>query len=130
MTTADPDRYPLKLTHCKRTPAMRIHRTLLMSGALAALAWGAAMIMQGDLQSALAAFAGLTGGAFLLTLTRLLAIGERPALPAPSAPRQQALARPSPAAEPRRATAPSAAAPARPAPPGPRPRTRMSPTAS
>jgi membrane protein implicated in regulation of membrane protease activity len=65
---------------------MRTYRTLLVSGALAALASGAAMIVHGDWQAALAAFAGLSGVAVLLSLTRLLAIGEGPALPARSAP--------------------------------------------
>jgi hypothetical protein len=66
-------------------PARRPYRTLLVSAALAALALGATMIVDGDWQSALAAVAGFTGGAFLLSLTRLLANGERPARPAPAA---------------------------------------------
>jgi hypothetical protein len=89
---------------------MRTYRTLLVSGALAAVTLGAAMIVHGDWQPALASFAGLAGGAFLLSLTRLLAIGEGPA---PSAPRRPALARPAPAAEPRREAVPSAVAPPR-----------------
>jgi hypothetical protein len=58
-------------------------QALLGSGALAALALGAAMIMDGDWQAALPAVAGLSGGAFLISLIRLLAIGERPARPNP-----------------------------------------------
>jgi hypothetical protein len=92
----DPDRFALRPTDCERTPAMRTYRTLLVSGALAALTLGATMIVPGDWQAALAAFAGITGGGFLLSLTRLLAIGERLASPAPSAPRRRALARPAP----------------------------------
>jgi hypothetical protein len=92
---------------------MRTYRTLLLSGALAPLALGATMIVHGDWQAAFAAVAGLTAGAFLVGLTRLLAIAERPGSPAPSAPRRRALARPSPAAEPRREPAPSAVAPPR-----------------
>jgi hypothetical protein len=113
MTRVDPDRYPLRLTDWEGTPAMRTYRTLLMSGALAALAGGAAMIVHGDWQAASVAFAGLTGGAFLRSLTRLLAIGDGLAWPAPSAPRRRALARPAPAAKPRREAAPSAVAPPR-----------------
>jgi hypothetical protein len=113
MTRVDPDRYPLRLTDWEGTPAMRTYRTLLVSGAMAALAGGTAMIVHGDWQAAFAAFAGLAGGAFLLSLTRLLAIGDRPGWAAPSAPRRRALAGPTPAAEPRRETAPSAVAPAR-----------------
>jgi hypothetical protein len=79
---------------------MRTYRTLLVSGALAPLALGATMIVDGDWRAALPALAGLSGVVFLLSLTRLLAIGER-------------LARPAPAAEPRRKTAPSAVAPPR-----------------
>jgi hypothetical protein len=92
MTKVEPDRYPLRLTDCEGHPAMRTYRTLLVSGALAAAAAAAAMIMHGDWQAALVAFAGLTGGAFLLSLTRLLAIGDGPAWPPPSAPRRRALA--------------------------------------
>jgi hypothetical protein len=99
MTTADRDRYPLRPTHRQGTPAMRTYRALVVSGPLAALALGATMIAQGDWQSALGALAGLSGGAFLLTLTRLLAIGERPAA----------------VAEPRREAAPPPGAPPRPA---------------
>jgi hypothetical protein len=113
MTTIDPDRHVLGLTDREGTGAMRTYSTLLVSGALAPLALGATMIVHGDWQPALAAFAGLTGGAFLLCLTRLLAIGERLAGPAPSAPRRRALARPAPAADHRREAAPSAAAPPR-----------------
>jgi hypothetical protein len=113
MTRVDADRYPLRLTDWEGTPAMRTYRTLLVSGALAALPGGAAMIVHGDWQAACAAFAGLAGGAFLLSLTRLLAIGDRPAWKAPSASRRRALARPAPAAEPRREAAPSAVAPPR-----------------
>jgi hypothetical protein len=109
MTSVDPDRYVLRPTDCEGTPAMRTYGTLLVSGALAPLALAATMIAHGDWQPALAAFAGLSGGVFLLSLTRLLAIGERPAWRAPSAARRRALARPVPAAEPRRAAAPSAA---------------------
>jgi hypothetical protein len=93
---------------------MRTYRTLLVSAALAPLAMGATMIANGDWQAALAAVAGLTAGAFLIGLTRLLAIAERPASPARSAPRRRALAGPTPAAEPRREPAPSAVAPPRP----------------
>ena len=60
-----------------RTPC----RALLGSGALAALALGAAMIMDGDWQAALPAVSGLSGGAFLISQIRLLAIGERRARP-------------------------------------------------
>jgi hypothetical protein len=59
--------------------AVRTYTALLVNGALAPLALGASMIAQGDWQPALAAFAGLTVVAFLLSLTRLLALGERPA---------------------------------------------------
>jgi hypothetical protein len=107
---------------------MRTYRTLLVSGALAPLALGASMIAHGDMQAALAAFAELSGGAFLLSLTRLLAIGHHLAWTAPSTPRRRALPRPAPAAEPRREAAPSAAAPPRPARPEPRPRPRLSST--
>jgi hypothetical protein len=89
---------------------MRTYRTLLVTGALAAVTLGAAMTVHGDWQPALASFAGLAGAAFLLSLTRLLAIGEGPA---PSAPRRRALARAAPAAKPRREAAPSAAVPPR-----------------
>ena len=126
MTRVDPHRYPLRLTDRGRTPAMRTYRTLLVSGALAPLALGATMIVHGDWQAALWAFGGLPGGAFLLSLTRLLAVGERLAWPAPSAPRRRALARPAPAAEPRPEAVPSAVAPPRPARPEPRPRARLS----
>jgi hypothetical protein len=64
---------------------MRTHATLLVSGALVPVAMGATMIVHGDWQAALVASAGLTGGAFLLSLTRLLAIGERVAWPARAA---------------------------------------------
>jgi hypothetical protein len=130
MTRGDPDRYLLRLTDGEGTPATRSYRTLLVSGALAPLALGATMIVHGDWQAALWAFAGLTGGAFLLSLTRLLAIGERLGWPAPGAPRRRALARPAPAAEPRREAAPSAVAPPLPARPKPRPRARLSSTPS
>jgi hypothetical protein len=90
MTRVDPDHYPLRPTGGEGTPAMRTHRTLLVSGALAPLAWGASMIVHGDSQAALAAVAGLPAGAFLLSVTRLFAIGDRLAWPAPSAPRPQA----------------------------------------
>jgi uncharacterized membrane protein YjjP (DUF1212 family) len=63
MTRVAPDRY----------------RTVLVSGALTPLAMAATMIVNGDWQSAFVGFAGLTGGAFLMSLTRLLAIGERSA---------------------------------------------------
>jgi hypothetical protein len=127
VTRVDPDRYPLRLTDPEGTPAMRTYRTLLVSGALAALTWAATMIVHGHWQSALAAFAGLCGGAFLLSLTRLLAIGDRQRWPAASPSRRRALAGPAPAAEPRRGVAPSAVAPPRPAP---RPRARLSSTPS
>jgi hypothetical protein len=133
MTSVDSDRYALRLTDREGTPAMRAHRTLLVSGALVPLALGAAMIAQGDWQPALAALAGLIGGAFLLSLTRLLAIGERLAWPAPGAPRRRVPAPPAPAApaaKPRREAAPSAVAPPRPARPRPRPRARLSSTPS
>jgi hypothetical protein len=130
MTSVDSDRYALRLTDREGTPAIRTYRTLLVSGALVPLALGAAMIAQGDWQPALAALAGLIGGAFLLSLTRLLAIGERLAWPAPGAPRRRAPARPAPAAKPRREAAPSAVAPPRPARPRPRPRARLSSTPS
>jgi hypothetical protein len=68
----------------------RTYRTFLVSGALAALMLGATMIWHGDWQPVLGAFAGLSGGAFLLSLTRLMAIGERPAAPAPPGPRLRA----------------------------------------
>jgi hypothetical protein len=63
------------------TPAMRTYATVLVSGALVPVAMGATMIVHGDGQAALVAFAGLTGGAFLVGVTRLLAIGERRAWP-------------------------------------------------
>jgi hypothetical protein len=128
MTSVDPGRYPLRLTDRKETPATRTHRTLLISGALGVLALGAATFVHSDWQAALTAFAGLTAGAFLLSLTRLLAIGERPAWSAPNAPRPRALPRPAPAAEPRREAAPSAIAPPRPARPAPRARLSATPT--
>jgi hypothetical protein len=130
MTRANPDRYALRPTDCRGTPAMRTYRTLLVTGALASLALGATIIAHGDWQSSLLAFAGLTGGVFLLSLTRLLAIGEQPASPALSGPRRRAPARPAAAAEPRRERAPSAVAPRRPARPEPRPRARLSSTPS
>jgi hypothetical protein len=130
MTGVDSDRYALRLTDREGTPAIRTYRTLLVSGALVPLALGAAMIAQGDWQPALAALAGLIGGAFLLSLTRLLAIGERLAWPAPGAPRRRVPAPPAPAAKPRREAAPSAVAPPRPARPRPRPRARLSSTPS
>jgi hypothetical protein len=77
MTRADPDRFPLRLTNREGTPATRTYGTLLVSGAVAPLAMAAAMIAHGGWQAALAAFAELTGIAFLLSLTRLLAIGGR-----------------------------------------------------
>ena len=64
MTMGDPDRYPPRLTDCEGTPAMRTYRTLLVSGALAAAATAAAMIVPGDWQTALVAFAALAGGDF------------------------------------------------------------------
>jgi hypothetical protein len=82
MTRVDPHRYPLRLTDREGTPAMRTHRALLVSGALALLASSASMIVHGDWQAALTAFAGPAAGAFLVSLTRLLAIGDRLALPA------------------------------------------------
>ena len=100
-------------------PAMRTYRSFLGSGALAALALGAATIADGDGQSALVAFAGFSGGAFLVSLRRLLATGERPAL-----------GRPAPAAEPRREAPPSAGAPPRRARRKARPRARLSSTPS
>jgi hypothetical protein len=103
MTRVEPD----------RSPALRTYTTLLVSGALAAFAAGAAMIARGDWQAAFVAFAGLALGAFLLSLTRLLAIGEGPARTTPSAPRPRAPTRPLPAAEPRREGAPPAVAPPR-----------------
>jgi hypothetical protein len=108
MTRVDRDRYAPRLTYREGTTAMRTYRTLLASGALAPLALGAATIVHGEWQTALAALAGLIGVAFLLSLTRLLAIGD-------------GLARPAPAAEPRREAAPAAVAPPRQAPPEPRP---------
>jgi hypothetical protein len=51
--------------------------TLLVSGALAPLALGATMIVQGNWRAALPAFAGLAGLAFLVSVIRLLVIGER-----------------------------------------------------
>ena len=130
MPRSDPDRHPLRLTPREGTPATRTYGTLLVTGALAPLAWGATMSVQGDWQAALAAFAGLTAGAFLLSLTLLLAIGERLGWPAPSAPRRRALARLAPAAERDRTATPSAVAPPRPARPEPRPRARLSSTPS
>jgi hypothetical protein len=99
MTTTGPDRYALRPTDREGTRAMRTYRTLLVSGALAPLALGATMIVDSDWRAALPVFAGLAGVAFLLCLTRLLAIGERRARRAPSTPRRRALARPAPAAE-------------------------------
>jgi hypothetical protein len=129
MTTNAPDRRAPRPTDRERTRAMRTHSTLLVSGALAPLAWGAMLILDTDWRGALGAFAGLAGIAFLLSLSRLLAIGERLARPAPSASRRRAPARPAPAAE-RSKTAPSAVAPPRPARPEPRPRARLSSTPS
>jgi hypothetical protein len=74
MTRPDPDRYPVRLTARQGTPAMRNYRALIASGALAPLPLGATMIVNGDWQSALWPFAALTGGAFLLSLIRLLAM--------------------------------------------------------
>jgi hypothetical protein len=114
MTRVDSERYALRPSDREGTPAVRTYRTLVVSGALAPLALAAATIAHGDWQPALAAFAGLTIGAFVLSLTRLLAIVERPGRPgrpAPGAPRRRTLARPAPAAEPRREAAPSAAHP-------------------
>jgi hypothetical protein len=70
------------------TSAKRTYRTLLVSGALAALAVGGTTIADGDWQAALAGLGGLPGGAFLLSLTRLLAMSERPA-PVPGVSRDQ-----------------------------------------
>ena len=67
------------------------YRTLLASGTLAPLAMGGTMIVQGYWQSALVALAGLGVGAFLTSLILVLAIGERPASPAPGTPRRPAL---------------------------------------
>jgi hypothetical protein len=67
------------------------YRTLLASGTLVPLAMGGTMIMHGYWQSALVALAGLGVGAFLTSLTLVLAIGERPASPAPSTPRRRPL---------------------------------------
>jgi hypothetical protein len=63
--------------------ATRTYRSLLVSGTLASLALGAAMIVHGDWQSALWAFAWFTGVAFVLSLTRLLAVDKGPAWPGP-----------------------------------------------
>jgi hypothetical protein len=98
MTSADRDRYPLRLADRAVAPAMRTYRSLLASGALAVLALGAAVIAHGGGQSALVAFAGFNVGAFLVSLTRLVAIRERPAWPAPGGARRRAIARPAPAA--------------------------------
>jgi hypothetical protein len=62
-----------------RRPALRTYRTLLACGALEAVALAVTTIARGDLQSALAAVAVVSGGAFLLSLTRLLAMGGRSA---------------------------------------------------
>jgi hypothetical protein len=113
MTTNAPDRYTLRPTDREGARAMRTHRTLLVSGALAPLALGASVIVHGNWRAALPVLAGLAGVTFLLCLTRLLMIGEQRAWPAPSAPRGRALARPAPVAEPLEA-APSAVAPTRP----------------
>jgi hypothetical protein len=129
MTTNAPDRYALRPTDRVRARAMRTHRTLLVSGALAPLALGASVIVHGDWRAALPVLAGLAGVTFLLCLTRLLVIDERRAWPAPSAARGRALARAAPAAEPRLEAAPSAVAPTR-AARGRVPRARVSSTPS
>lgn len=107
MTRVDPDRYVLRPTDREGAAAMRTSGTLLVSGALAALALAATMIVHGGWQAAVVAFAGLTGGAFLLSLTRLLAIGDGLAGPAPSAPRRRAPARPEPRPRARLSSTPS-----------------------
>jgi hypothetical protein len=61
-----------------RGTPMRTYATLLVSGALAPLTLGVTTIAHGDLQSTLVAVAGISGGAFLMCVTRLLAVGERP----------------------------------------------------
>jgi hypothetical protein len=129
MTTNAPDRYALRPTDREAARAMRTYRTLLVSGALVPLALGATVIVHGDWRAALPVLAGLAGVTFLLCLTRLIVIDERRAWRAPSVARGRALARPAPAAEPRRDAAPSAIAPT-PAARGRVPRARLSSTPS
>jgi hypothetical protein len=120
MTTNFPDHRPLRLADREGTAAMRTYRTLLVNGALAPLALGAMLIVHTDWRAALGAFAGLAFVAFVLCLSRLLAIGERLAQPTHSEPRRRALGRPPPAAKPRPEAGPSAVAPPRPLRPDPR----------
>jgi hypothetical protein len=104
----------------------RTYVTFLVSGALALLAFGATMIVHGGWQAAAAAFAVLTGGAFLTSLISMRASAERLASPASRPVRRRAIARHAPAAEPRREATPAAMAPTPPARPEPRPRPRLS----
>jgi hypothetical protein len=65
---------------------LKTYRTLLVSGALATLALGATMIAQGDWQPPFAAVGWLSGGIFLMSLTRLLAMADRGPWPRPRLP--------------------------------------------
>jgi Na+-transporting methylmalonyl-CoA/oxaloacetate decarboxylase gamma subunit len=101
---------------------MRTYLTYLVSGALALLAFGATMLVQGGWRAALAAFAVLAGAGSVLSMISLLATGERLASPAP----RRAIAQPAPAPKTRRAAAPEPVTSREPARPGPRPRPRLS----
>jgi hypothetical protein len=105
---------------------MRTYVTFLVSGTLTLLAFGATMFVQGGWQSALVAFAVLTGAGFLTSFISLLATGERLASPAPGLARGRALAQHAPAVERRREPAPQPVAVSRPARTAPRPRGRLS----
>jgi hypothetical protein len=106
---------------------MRTYVTFLVSGTLTLLAFGATMFVQGGWQSALAAFAVLTGAGFLTSFILLITTGERLPSPAPRLARGRAIAaQRAPAVERRREPAPKTVAEFRPAPTGPRPRGRLS----
>jgi hypothetical protein len=97
---------------------MRTYVTFLVSGTLTLLAFGATMFVQGGWQSALAAFAVLTGAGFLTSFISLITtrLARGRAIAAQRAP----------AVERRREPAPKTVAEFRPAPTGPRPRGRLS----
>jgi hypothetical protein len=109
---------------------MRTDLMLLVSGALALLAFGATMFVHGGWQSALAAFALLAGVGFLASLISLLATGERLASPAPSVAGGRTIPRRAPAVERRREAAPAPVAASRAARTGPRPQGRLSSASS
>lgn len=106
---------------------MRTYVTFLVSGTLTLFAFGATMFMQGGWQSALAAFAVLTGAGLLTSFISLITTGEGLASPTPRLARGRAIsAQRAAAVERRRKPAPETVAEFRPAPTGPRPRGRLS----